>query len=73
LIEKTVTIYEVSERLPEAGTMILADTGGEWYILMYESGAAGLEWENGSREGEQEFVRWAYLGDLSKLEAESKL
>lgn len=60
---KTVVIYELSEKTPDENTMILADDGSNWYVLMHDADGIAYEWE-GQRDP-VEFVRWAYLGDLS--------
>ena len=56
-----VPVWTVEEKLPEGQSMILADTGSEWHILMYASDNFGVEWEDDTKVY---FIRWAYLSSL---------
>jgi hypothetical protein len=55
-----VTMYNIEEKLPDPGTMIIADDG-QWHILMYDHDDIGYEWED---DTPIEFDKWCYLADL---------
>lgn len=57
----TITVYEIEEKLPDPGTMVIADDG-EWHILMYDHDNIGHEWED---DTPIEFDKWCYLGELN--------
>ena len=64
-VKIAVTMYNIEEKLPESGSMIIADNG-EWHILMYDHDNIGHEWED---DTPIEFSKWAYLADLNAGEA----
>lgn len=58
---RTITIWNIAEKKPDPQEMIVADTGQEWFILMYEEQDYGYEWED---DQEVHFFQWFSLGEL---------
>jgi hypothetical protein len=64
-----VEIFDVKEKLPPDGIMILADIGGEWEILMADGTNVGYAWEQDNADnGGLVFYKWLSLGELTKAE-----